>query len=88
MFAHALADGRLVTIEEMADSTVFRAHLMKVANTLTRAGYLTGVRGRSGLNSERGRRWSIVLGMSFGDRTDFVLLNAFELQPMCDLPAL
>ncbi len=48
MYAHA-AEGRLVTIEEMAASyRISRAHLMKVANALTRAGYLTAVRGRAG----------------------------------------
>lgn len=48
MYAHAAGD-RLVTIEEMAGSyRVSRAHLMKVVNTLTREGFLTAVRGRSG----------------------------------------
>jgi Rrf2 family transcriptional regulator, nitric oxide-sensitive transcriptional repressor len=48
MYAHA-ADGRLVTIEEMAASyRISRAHLMKVVNALTRAGYLVAVRGRAG----------------------------------------
>jgi Rrf2 family nitric oxide-sensitive transcriptional repressor len=48
MFTHAAGD-RLVTIEEMADAYgISRAHLMKVATTLTRAGYLVAVRGRSG----------------------------------------
>ena len=48
MFAHAAGD-RLVTIEEMADTyAISRTHLMKVVNTLTRAGYLTAVRGRYG----------------------------------------
>ncbi len=48
MFAHAAGD-RLVTIEEMAASyRISRAHLMKVVNALTRTGYLTAVRGRSG----------------------------------------
>lgn len=45
----ASAGGRLVTIEETA--RVFglpRTHLSKVANTLTRAGYLKAVRGRAG----------------------------------------
>jgi Rrf2 family nitric oxide-sensitive transcriptional repressor len=48
MYAAAQND-RLITVEETA--TVFgisRAHLRKVANALTRAGYLTAVRGRSG----------------------------------------
>src|SRR4029078_13453746 len=48
MYAHAARD-RLVTIEEMAGSyRISRAHLMKVVNALTRSGYLTAVRGRSG----------------------------------------
>ncbi|MGE0767486.1 MAG: Rrf2 family transcriptional regulator [Hyphomicrobiaceae bacterium] len=48
MYAHAVGD-RLVTIDEMAASYgVSRAHLMKVVNALTRAGYLTAVRGRTG----------------------------------------
>lgn len=48
MYAHAAGD-RLVTIEEMALSyRVSRAHLMKVVNALTRSGYLTAVRGRTG----------------------------------------
>lgn len=48
MYAHA-AEGRLVTIEEMAGSyQVSRAHLMKVVNALTRAGFLKSVRGRTG----------------------------------------
>lgn len=48
IYAHAAGDRR-VTIEEMAASyRISRAHLMKVVNALTRAGYLTAVRGRSG----------------------------------------
>ena len=40
---------RLVTIEETARTfAISRGHLMKVANQLTRAGYLKAVRGRSG----------------------------------------
>jgi Rrf2 family nitric oxide-sensitive transcriptional repressor len=40
---------RLITIEETARVfSVSRAHLMKVANKLTRAGFLKAVRGRSG----------------------------------------
>ena len=48
MFA-ASAEDRLFTIEEAARAFgVSKTHLNKVANTLTRAGYLTAVRGRSG----------------------------------------
>jgi Rrf2 family nitric oxide-sensitive transcriptional repressor len=42
-------EGRLITIEETARTfTISRGHLMKVANELTRAGFLKAVRGRSG----------------------------------------
>jgi len=45
----ASASGRLITIEEAARTfNVSRTHLNKVANTLTRAGYLKAVRGRAG----------------------------------------
>lgn len=45
----AVRSDRLITIEETAEVYgISRAHLMKVANQLTRAGYLVAVRGRSG----------------------------------------
>jgi Rrf2 family nitric oxide-sensitive transcriptional repressor len=48
MFA-ASNDARLITIEETARLfAISRGHLMKVANELTRAGFLKAVRGRSG----------------------------------------
>lgn len=48
MYARASGD-RLVTIEETAKAYgISRAHLMKVVNILTRAGYIKAVRGRSG----------------------------------------
>lgn len=44
-----VAGDRLVTIDEIASVYgISRAHLMKVVNALTRAGYLEAVRGRSG----------------------------------------
>ncbi|RTL73852.1 MAG: Rrf2 family transcriptional regulator [Bradyrhizobiaceae bacterium] len=49
MYAAVVPDGRLITIEETAEAYgISRAHLMKVANQLTRAGYMKAVRGRSG----------------------------------------
>jgi Rrf2 family nitric oxide-sensitive transcriptional repressor len=48
MYAAAHED-RLITIEEASEVyDISRAHLMKVTNTLTRAGFLKAVRGRSG----------------------------------------
>lgn len=48
MYTHAAGD-RLVTIDEITGAyKVSRAHLNKVVNALTRAGYLTAVRGRTG----------------------------------------
>jgi Rrf2 family nitric oxide-sensitive transcriptional repressor len=48
MYAAAQKD-RLITIEEAARVYgISRAHLMKITNTMTRAGYLKAVRGRSG----------------------------------------
>jgi Rrf2 family nitric oxide-sensitive transcriptional repressor len=45
----AAHDDRLVTIEEAAGAyQISRTHLMKVANILTRSGFLKAVRGRSG----------------------------------------
>ena len=48
MYAAARED-RLITIEEASEvCNISRTHLMKIANTLTKAGYLKAVRGRSG----------------------------------------
>ena len=48
MYAAAHED-RLITIEEASEVyDISRAHLMKITNTLTRAGFLKAVRGRSG----------------------------------------
>lgn len=45
----AASQNRRITIEETARRfSISRAHLMKVANQLTRAGFLEAVRGRSG----------------------------------------
>jgi Rrf2 family transcriptional regulator, nitric oxide-sensitive transcriptional repressor len=76
---------RLVTIEEVSQVyKVSRAHLMKVANMLTRAGFLTAVRGRSG-GLELARRPSEV---GLGDvvrasEPDFALVECFATGNQC-----
>ena len=60
----AAREDRLITIEETAERYgISRAHLMKVANVLTRAGYLKAVRGRSG-------------GLTLGKRPERIRLGA------------
>jgi len=45
----AIADGKLITISDIAESfDISKQHLMKVANNLSRKGYLDTVRGRGG----------------------------------------
>lgn len=45
----AIADGRLVTINDIAESfDISKQHLMKVVNGLSQRGYLETVRGRGG----------------------------------------
>lgn len=81
----ASADGRLITIDEAARTfRISKAHLNKVANTLTRAGYLRAVRGRSG---------GLVLGqpadaIHIGDvlrltEPDFTLVECFATGNQC-----
>jgi Rrf2 family transcriptional regulator, nitric oxide-sensitive transcriptional repressor len=48
MYTHAAGDRRVTIAEIAAAYRISRAHLMKVVNLLTRAGYLTALRGRSG----------------------------------------
>jgi Rrf2 family nitric oxide-sensitive transcriptional repressor len=84
MYARTNGD-RLVTIEETAKSyAISRAHLMKVVNILTRAGYVKAVRGRSG---------GFTLGMAPEDinlgavvratEPDFALVECFAAGNQC-----
>lgn len=84
MYAHA-AGNRLVTIEEIAGSYgISRAHLMKVANTLTRTGYLTAVRGRSGGLKLGKPAEEIRLGdVLRATEPDFALVDCFETDSQC-----
>jgi len=84
MFTHA-AGGRLVTIEEMAEAyEISRAHLRKVVNTLTRSGYLTAVRGRSGGIKLAMPPEGIVLGAVVrATEPDFALVDCFSVDDQC-----
>jgi Rrf2 family nitric oxide-sensitive transcriptional repressor len=84
MYAHAAGD-RLVTIEEMAASyRISRAHLMKVVNALTRAGFLTAVRGRSGGLKLARPATEIVLGdVVRATEPDFALVECFATGNQC-----
>ncbi|MCB1478985.1 MAG: Rrf2 family transcriptional regulator [Rhodobiaceae bacterium] len=88
MLAFAAAAGdRLFTIEETARAFgVSRAHLNKVANTLTRAGYLTAVRGRlDGLTLGR-RPQDIRIGDVIRlTEPDFALVECFATGNRCTI---
>jgi Rrf2 family transcriptional regulator, nitric oxide-sensitive transcriptional repressor len=81
----AAQEDRLITIEEAAEVyDISRTHLMKIANQLTRAGFLKAVRGRSG---------GLKLGTSpskirLGDviratEPDFALVECFAADNVC-----
>ena len=84
MYAHAAGDRR-VTIEEMAASyRISRAHLMKVVNALTRAGYLIAVRGRSGGLTLARPAETIRLGEVIrSTEPDFALVECFATGNRC-----
>lgn len=84
MYAAARSD-RLITIEETAELYgVSRAHLMKVANQLTRAGYLRAVRGRSGGLTLAKRPNRIKLGEVLrATEPDFALVECFTQDNQC-----
>jgi Rrf2 family nitric oxide-sensitive transcriptional repressor len=84
MFAHAAGD-RLVTIEEIAAAyRISRAHLMKVVNALTLAGFLTPVRGRSGSVQLAKPADEIVLGAVLrATEPDFALVECFSAGNQC-----
>lgn len=86
MFA-ASAEDRMFTIEETARAfRISKTHLNKVANTLTRAGYLTAIRGRSG-GLMLGRRPEDI---RIGDvirltEPDFALVECFATGNQCTI---
>jgi Rrf2 family nitric oxide-sensitive transcriptional repressor len=84
MYAAARKD-QLVTIEETAAVYgISRAHLMKIANMLTRAGYLKAVRGRSGGLTLGKRPEKIRLGDVIRiTEPDFALVECFDSGNHC-----
>ena len=76
---------RLITIEETAAFyAISRAHLMKVANELTRAGYLEAVRGRSGGLKLAKRPNKIRLGEVLRlTEPDFAMVECFTPDNQC-----
>ena len=84
MYAAARKD-ELITIEETADLYgLSRAHLMKVANQLTRAGFLKATRGRNGglslaRNPDRIRLGDVVRSTE----PDFALVECFQSGNHC-----
>ncbi len=84
MYAGAQGD-RLITIEETAKLYgISRAHLMKVANQLTRAGFLKAVRGRSGGLTLAMAPQKIGLGAVLrATEPDFALVECFRKDNNC-----
>jgi Rrf2 family nitric oxide-sensitive transcriptional repressor len=84
MYVAASGD-RLVTIEEACKTyKISRGHLMKVANLLTREGYLKAVRGRSGGLTLAKRPRDIRLGAVVkATEPDFALVECFATGNQC-----
>jgi Rrf2 family nitric oxide-sensitive transcriptional repressor len=81
----ATQNDRLITIEETAQVYgISRAHLMKVVNQLTRAGYLKAVRGRSGGLVLAKRPNKIRLGdVMRATEPDFAIVECFSDADSC-----
>jgi len=81
----AVRGENLITIEETAELYgISRAHLMKVANQLTRAGYLKAIRGRSGGLALAKRPDAISLGdVLRATEPDFALVECFTADNRC-----
>lgn len=81
----AAREERLITIDETAKVYgISRAHLMKVVNQLTRAGYLKAVRGRSGGLALAKRPHKIGIGdVVRATEPDFALVECFGVDNQC-----
>ncbi len=81
----ATHEDRLITIEEASKVyDISRAHLMKITNTLTRAGFLKAVRGRSGGLTLAKPARKIRLGdVVRATEPDFTLVECFGSANQC-----
>jgi Rrf2 family nitric oxide-sensitive transcriptional repressor len=81
----ATQEERLITIEETAEVySISRAHLMKVVNRLTKAGFLKATRGRTGGLSLGKRPDRIRLGdVVRATEPDFALVECFATNSNC-----
>jgi Rrf2 family nitric oxide-sensitive transcriptional repressor len=81
----AAHDDRLITIEETSEVYgLSRAHLMKITNTLTRAGFLKAVRGRSGgLTLAKPPRKIRIGDVVRATEPDFALVECFGTGNQC-----
>jgi Rrf2 family nitric oxide-sensitive transcriptional repressor len=81
----AAHEDRLITIEEASEVyDISRAHLMKITNTLTRAGFLKAVRGRSGGLMLAKPPHKIRLGeVVRATEPDFALVECFNADNQC-----
>jgi Rrf2 family nitric oxide-sensitive transcriptional repressor len=86
MYAAVRGD-RLITIEEVSEVyNISRAHLMKIANTLAKAGYLKAVRGRSGGLALAKPPHKIKVGdVIRTTEPDFVLVECFASGSECTI---
>ena len=84
MYAATRSD-RLITIEETAEGYgISRAHLMKVVNQLTRAGFLKATRGRTGGLALARRPDKIRLSdVIRATEPDFALVECFTPENNC-----
>lgn len=84
LYAAARSD-RLITIEEAARVYgISKAHLMKITNALTRAGFLRAVRGRSGGLALALRPADIRIGdVVRATEPDFVMAECFTDPTRC-----
>jgi len=82
----AVADGKLVTISEIAESfDISKQHLMKVVNDLSQKSYLDTVRGRNGGIRLRRRPLDINLGQVVRDTEELDVIGCLGQRGYCPI---